>query len=52
LTVFGNQQVVDKYGNPCYDIEADVGVEITFPPGLDTGASSAHMPNAREIARV
>jgi hypothetical protein len=35
--------VVDKYGNPCYEIvdkdgnRADVKAELIFPPGLDTG---------------
>ena len=30
-------QVVDKHGNLCYDIRSDVDVELTLPPGLDTG---------------
>ena len=39
-------KVVDKHGNPCYNIRADVDVELTFPPGLDTGMS----PKPRQLA--
>jgi hypothetical protein len=29
--------VVDKFGNPCYNISAPVNVQMSLPPGLDTG---------------
>lgn len=39
-SAFCTMKVVDKHGNPCYNIRADVDVELTIPPGLDTGMST------------
>jgi hypothetical protein len=43
-------QVVDKFGNPCYNISAPVNVQISFPQGLDTG-KSAREEGGRERKR-